>query len=248
MTQPNLFEDQQQEETHAEEGAPVLPPKVKILHAPKVCANPLCKKEFTPKNSRALYCSASCNARASQIRLAEKAGIKITDQPQPEQTMQPSITPMPLAGAYGIPPHAQMMINHHENESKRWEKKYDQEVVDHKVTKQKLEDLKDTLRENEKPSGLNGFAQTAAGVEIIKAVAPALGEFALAAARKAASQQQQPQIGGPAGQTTMDAQFSKWVGGLKEETQRNLWNMINKMSEMDEERMNYVILNTMQYL
>lgn len=245
MTQPNLFDEQQQEEKPE---VVVPPPAVKFLHAPKVCANPLCKKEFTPKNSRAQYCCASCNARASQIRLAEKAGIKISapSQEQNQSVMQTINPQMSLSGAFPIPPHAQMMINHHEKESQRWEGRYNEEVKEHKETKKKLEDLKEELRDNEKPSGLNGFAQSPMGVEVIKAIGPALGEFAMAMARKQTAQSEPAQIG--AAPTTMDAQFAKWVGGLKEGTQRNLWGMLNKMAEMDEERMNYVILNTMQYL
>jgi hypothetical protein len=213
-------------------------------HGPRTCENPDCGQQFIPLNSRAKYCSPSCNAKASQIRRGLRPGTssQVQNVPAQQSAQAPIYTPPQAGGLHGlfaIPPHADMMINHYKAEANRWEKKYDTEVSDHKVTKEKLEQAKEDLRNNEKPGGLNGFMESTAGVELIKAFAPVM------AGAMSSRMQQQQQIAGPAG-SEMTKLFGEWTSSLKEESQQILWAVIQKLSNMDEEQMNYTLKGLLQ--
>jgi hypothetical protein len=212
-------------------------------HGPRTCENPDCGQQFIPLNSRAKYCSPSCNAKASQIRrgLRPATASQVQNIPAQQSAQTPIYTPQQtggLNGLFAIPPHADMMINHYKGEAARWEKKYDSEVADHKVTKQKLEDAKEELRDNEKPGGLNGFLESTSGVELVKAFAPVI-------AGAMSNRMQQQQIAGTAG-SEMTQLFGEWTSKLKEESQQTLWAVIQKLSNMDEEQMNYTLKGLLQ--
>jgi hypothetical protein len=212
-----------------------------VKHDPKQCANPLCKKEFTPKNLRALYCSPSCNAKASVMRSA--SGFA-------SQQTQPAFAGLgSLGGVFAIPPHAEMMIKLSEKEATRWENAYNEEKVDHKKTKDELEAVKEQAKEEKRPGGLEGFA------ERNPQIAEKLLDFGLAMANKFGDKivtqsgpgepaQVLQGIPGQAGE--MVRVFSEWLPKLDDDTQKAVWALLNVLASEDAEKMRYSIQHILQ--
>lgn len=205
------------------------------------CENPTCGKEFEQKNIRAKYCSASCNAKASSLRKVQAFA--------PQSSPSPFAGLAGLGGVYAIPPHADMMIKHHENESKRWENKYNEELKDHKETKKQLDAVTAQAKEEKNPGGLQGFA------ERNPEIASKLIDFAQHISTKFADKvilgaPEQPALGateqltGQAG--GMVKLFADWIPQLTEQSQANVWTLIQALSREDEEKMNYTIKHIMQ--
>jgi hypothetical protein len=222
-TQTTLFNM----ETEKKEDGPV-----KVITKPsRKCENPGCGKDFVPKNSRKKYCSASCNAQASKIRAA--------------QAYAPVASSLNGAGfgavqqMYAIPPHATMMIEHYKKESDRWEKKYNDEVADHKATHVKLQALKDEQKDNENPKGLQGFVQN--NPELIN---KCLEIFGPVLASKMASG---PAVGVDGVNNEMVQMLAGWFTKLQPATQQNLYQLMQNLSTInDEEKMNYLVLDIIQ--
>ncbi len=214
-----------------------------VMHNPKHCANPSCGKEFTPKNLRGLYCSPSCNAKASAMRSANKFNALQASPSTPFAGMAG------LGGVFAIPPHAQMMITHHEKEAARWEDKYKEEVKDHKETIAELNATKTQANEEKRPGGLEGFA------ERNPALAEKLLDFGITMADKFGSKMIPSAPGAPAAQVLaglngqageMVRMFSEWLPKINDQSQEAVWALISALSKEDEEKMNYTIQHILQ--
>lgn len=235
------------------------PPTERISkHPPRECENPLCKKVFTPFNSRAKYCSPQCNATASKIRLANQVPQTPVQENQVSQPAKESKyfsynSLNGLDGPFAIPPHAIMMITHHEKEAERWEKKYNEEVAEHKKTRELLDGKKEELRDRDnKPSVLNGLVETVQSdpsilkelFGTIRALIPNRGN-APGASPALTQAQASETLSGVENETVRT--FSTWFLSLGPETQQAVWTMLQTLSQIgDEEKMMYVIQATLQ--
>lgn len=72
-----------------------------MAHPPKTCAAPDCANDFTPQRSTALYCSASCRARASTAR---KAAEEAERNPPPPPVLSVVREPEPIPEPPPAPP------------------------------------------------------------------------------------------------------------------------------------------------
>jgi hypothetical protein len=230
----------------------------------KACELPECGKEFQPSDSRHKFCSNNCRAKANRLGLTSKRSLGDT-QPSNEtsQSGDMKLTAPKVSKEVMIPAdlssNASFIIETLKEQRNDWKAEWQDErrerislMKEKERLEKELADLKHTkeieLLKNEKPGGLQGFAESPFMANLLQHIGPAIGQFAMNQVHKNggapgyAPQQNDPGLG--EGISTYGQQFSAWMGTLPEAIQQNVWQLISVLIEIgnhDQEKLSYMV-------
>lgn len=122
---------------------------------PIKCELDSCGKEFTPTNKRMKYCSGSCRATASKIRTVQTHGATLGNAP--------AMAAIPGGNNFNpfgnVPPHLQFIIDSQKETIVELKEKVKKKSDKVDSLQSEVSSMKDQMRSDENPGGLNGFMQ-----------------------------------------------------------------------------------------
>lgn len=187
----------------------------------KVCQ--LCNNPFTALKSNALFCSNTCRSKAS-VKRTLLNGTESSESSSPSR----AAIPMPPGAT---DPASTFIIDFLKKEVDKYEALYKEERSQRKDAKKKIDDLKEQIMKMDtdakiaaqtapQKGQLEGLADHPLTSKLMEHIGPALGELAMAAARKAtASRPASPQaLAG--NEDSVWGQFTTWLSRQPEDVQR----------------------------
>lgn len=203
------------------------------------CGYEPCGKEYTYTLESSRFCSGKC-------RVAWNKEEKLKNATVPLAPMAKGFDMQGLAGLqqalFAIPPHAQMMIDHHKKEADRWETVYNDEKKKRESAEQQYKELKDTTERADKPKGLQGFVQSNQEIclELVKTFGPTINKIMESKAPA--------QIAGAPDVDENAKLFLEWLPKNSADTQGALWKLIQTLSQLEEPKLVFAISNILNYL
>jgi len=215
-----------------------------------------CQHDYKAALETSKFCSQKCkskwhrkNNKLGNINMKEDDDDTqpVKEKPTKEKNGNNSLVSI----VTGLPPAAQFIIGQQEKENKNLQKLYDEERNERKRLKEKNNELKAKILEmetnskieaiqNEKPSGLQGFAESPFFAELMPHIGPALGQLAQGLVTRM-------QGGGLEGMPVdgqLDAEvknqvieINKWYAGLPKPVQTTVYDMLVKFSQYNQQQL-----------
>lgn len=214
------------------------------------CNLPSCNNEFEQRKGKQ-YCSGTCRSKASIIKSAGLGGFTTPPAPKPDKEDEPVRKPITVADGSmltQLPIHAQFIIKQLEKETARWEAEYKEERQARKKLKDENKDLRNQLAEikteqkingieaeYKKPTGLDGFAESQLGQQLLPHIGPALGKladrFVESIPMEMAAGGALPQVAGISGAINEQlTQISNWFATQGPDVQEVFYALVNEMA------------------